>query len=197
MWSRISDLASGFSDAPIDLGSEDRLPLGYMAGHCLGRAYSSDDLLSADISADLHAMLAIYRRLINRGGTVPSDIMLEEAETQDIIEARRYTLSRRIERSPKVRKQVLSAKAPLCEGCGLDPAIDYSFSGPLERTPLDVHHIAPLASLAEGETKRYKIPSDFMILCPTCHRAIHRQDDPGDLSALKKAITFKHLREIL
>lgn len=194
MRERVLDISRRFKETNIELGSLDDLPLGYEAGHCLGLSYSSAEILTIDLAADLEEILRVYRRLVSRGGTTPSDMMLEQAETQDIIEARRYVLSRRIERSTKVRMGVLSKRAAVCEGCGLDPHIDYSFNGRPENVPLDVHHIAPLSGLEEGETKQYRIPDDFFVLCPTCHRMIHKQDDPSDLTELKASIRFKHMR---
>lgn len=123
--------------------------------------------------------------------------MLEDAETTDIHEARRYTLSRRIERSAKVRIGVLEKLPPICQACGLDPARDYAYVGRPENVPLDIHHTSPLYNLDEGEVKRYRIPNDFMVLCPTCHRMIHKQDDPSDLESLKNVIRFKHMRLVL
>lgn len=196
MRERIQDLAKSFSDVAIDLGSEDSLPMGYMAGHCIGKSYMPDKIVQANLAEDLSSIFSIYQRLVNRGGTIPSDVMLEDAETSDIFEARRYILSRRIERSPRVREAVLSVKPPFCEGCGLDPRQDYSFKGKAMRIPLDVHHSAPLFNLAEGEARRYKVPSDFLVLCPTCHRIIHTLEDTSDLSALKDLIRFKFLREM-
>jgi 5-methylcytosine-specific restriction enzyme A len=193
---RVRDISKEFSEDVIDLGSEDDLPRGYMAGHCVGKSYTPDEITRVNLTEELVSTFALYQRLINRGGSVPSDMMLEEAETNDIIEARRYLLSRRIERSPKVREAVLSVKPPICQGCGLDPGLDYSFRGRPIRIPLDVHHIAALHNLAEGETRRYKVPKDFLVLCPTCHRVIHSLDDLGDLDRLRELIKFKHMREL-
>jgi 5-methylcytosine-specific restriction protein A len=196
MRERVADISKKFSELEIDLGSEDDLPLGYEAGHCIGKRYTAESILTADLAGDLLEILTIYRRLINRGGTVPSDVMLEEAQTTDIIEARRYILSRRIERSPKVRLAVLSSKPLVCEGCGLDPKMDYSFQGKPHNTPLDVHHSTALFNLQEGESKRYRVPEDFMVLCPTCHRIIHSLGNNVDLPTLKSIIRFKHMREV-
>ena len=193
---RVPEFAKLFEEDPIDLGSKADLPAGYEAGHSFGRTYAASSLTNEVLAADLHQMLLAYETLVNRGGTTPSDVMQEEANGRNVEETRRYVLSRRIERSPKVRKDVLKAKIPVCECCGLDPKIDYSFKGPKHKTPLDVHHAAPLKGLAEGETRRYKIPDDFMVLCPTCHRMIHKMDDPSDLSKLKKMMRFKIAREV-
>ncbi|WP_435259788.1 MrcB family domain-containing protein [Thioclava sp. FR2] len=196
MADRVPEFAKLFSEEPIDLGSESGLPAGYEAGHSFGKTYKAGLLTDEMLNSDLHQMLLAYEALVNRGGTTPSEIMQEEANGKDIDETRRYILSRRIERSPKVRKDVLKSKPPICECCGLDPKRDYGYNGPLEEMPLDVHHAVPLNGLAEGETRRYKIPDDFMVLCPTCHRMIHKINAPSDLSMLKKKLRFKIAREI-
>lgn len=197
MADRVHDLHGNFSTKAIDLGSDADLPFGYMSGHALGKVYHLDDLSNSEVVADLQEMLRIYRALVDRGATTPIDAMFEEAGSTDIEETRRYILSQRIERSKDVRRAVLSQSALVCQACGMDPKLDYSFSGKPLKTPLDVHHARPLRSLQEGETRRYKVPDDFMVLCPTCHRMIHKLDDPSDLRALKHVIRFKHLREIL
>ncbi|MCM2562501.1 DUF3578 domain-containing protein [Lutimaribacter sp. EGI FJ00015] len=193
---RIPEFAKKFSDDPIDLGSTAGLPAGYEAGHAFGKTYKAAKLTDEILQADLHQMLLAYEALVNRGGTTPSEVMQEEAKGKNIDETRRYILSRRIERSPNVRKGVLKLKAPVCECCGLDPKRDYGFNGSAHEMPLDVHHAAPLRDLAEGETRRYRIPDDFMVLCPTCHRMIHKIGDPSDLSKLKRMLRFKIAREV-
>lgn len=196
MADRVPEFAKHFSEDPIDLGSDAELPAGYEAGHSFGKTYQAGALSDAMLQADLHQMLLAYEALVNRGGTTPSEVMQEEANGKNIDETRRYILSRRIERSPKVRKEVLKAKAPICECCGLDPKRDYGYDGSVFETPLDVHHAAPLHGLAEGETRRYSVPDDFMVLCPTCHRMIHKIDASSDLSKLKQKLRFKIAREV-
>lgn len=190
MKERVSDYASNFDESEIDLGSVDRLPKGYCAGHSFGRRYHADNMNVDLFYSDLENMLSAYQALIDRGGQTPSDTMQAEAETSDIIEARRYILSKRIERAPNVRPKVLEKRKHVCEGCGLDPALHLGFSGSLKNLPLDVHHVVPMRQLAEGESRRYRIPSDFFVLCPTCHRMIHQQLDVGDLEQLKSKINF-------
>ena len=195
MADRVPDFARYFSEDPIDLGSDAGLPAGYEAGHSFGKTYKAGTLKNDTLVVDLHQILLAYETLVNRGGTTPSEVMQEEAKGKDVEETRRYILSRRIERSPKVRKDVLKAKPPICECCGLDPKRDYSFNGPTHEAPLDVHHSSPLHGLAEGETRRYRVPDDFMVLCPTCHRMIHKIGAPSDLAKLKRKLRFKIARE--
>ena len=193
---RVPEFAKIFSEDPINLGSDADLPSGYEAGHAFGKAYSASEIVHSSLGDDLYQMLLAYEALVNRGGTTPSEIMQQEAQGQNIEETRRYILSSRIERAPHVRKAVLKFKAPICECCGLDPKRDYGFSGTVAQTPLDVHHAVPLNGLAEGETRRYKIPEDFMVLCPTCHRMIHKLDIPSDLKKLKEHLRCKIARDI-
>ena len=194
---RLADIRHEFSDHPISLGSADTLPAGYEAGHALGRKFTLEELRDGEIERSLGKILDLYQVLISRGGITPSDIMAEEASSTDVEECRRYVLSKRIERSPRVRQQVLAKHSLRCDTCGLDPQIDYSYQGKLESIPLDVHHLAPLKDLSEGEAKRYRIPDDFAVLCPNCHRAAHQLQDPSDMEALKALIRFKYMREIL
>lgn len=196
MADRVPEFAKYFSEAPIDLGSEAGLPTGYEAGHSFGKTYKAGELRDDQLNTDLHKMLLAYEALVNRGGTTPSEVMQEEANKSDIEETRRYILSRRIERSPKVRRDVLKAKPPVCECCGLDPKRDYGYSGPVHETPLDVHHAVPLHGMSEGETRRYRVPQDFLVLCPTCHRMIHKIGEPYDLMRLKRMLRFKIARDI-
>ncbi|SMX46692.1 MrcB family domain-containing protein [Actibacterium lipolyticum] len=193
---RVQDFASGFDTSPIQLGSKESLPLGYEAGHAFGRTYQANKVSENELIADLKNMLSAYSALVDRGGTVPTDLMLAEAGSQDIDETRRYILSRRIERSNNVRRDVLATRKAICEGCGLNPKIDYKFTGREDNTPLDVHHSKPLRELAEGETRRYRIPDDFLVLCPNCHRMIHKQNDPSNLQELKNRIGFRYMRDV-
>lgn len=193
---RLSDFEKTLPVNAISLGSDESLPAGYEAGHAMGTVFHSSNINQMELDAALDTALNAYQKLIDRGGLTPSDSMLEQAGSNDIEESRRYVLSRRIERSPKVRREVLSRVECICQACGLDPVIDYSYKGKPINTPLDVHHLVELQGLAEGESKRYKVPDDFAVLCPSCHRMIHKQSDPADVQKLKRAIKFKHMREV-
>ncbi len=192
MRQRVHDYCKNFSSNPIELGSQESLPKGYEAGHAFGRTYLSGAINPDQFYNDLEKMLFAYEALIDRGGIIPSDVMNEEAQSSDITETRKYVLSRRIERSSKVRREVLSKGPIRCQGCGLDPIIHLNYQGRPQNSPLDIHHSKPIGQLREGETRRYKVPDDFMILCPTCHRLIHKQKNSSDLQALRSQIKFKH-----
>ena len=72
----------------------------------------------------------------------------------------------------------------VCMGCGLDPVEEY---GEQMKGILEAHHKNPWAEMKENEVRTVK-PDDFYILCPNCHRMIHRLSSPADLDGLKKIL---------
>jgi hypothetical protein len=65
-----------------------------------------------------------------------------------------------------------------CHACGLQPALKYGVE------VMEAHHRKPLS---ECQASRVPDPDDFDLLCPSCHRAIHRLS-PCDLSVLRREI---------
>lgn len=193
MYERIGRSYKEFNRDPIKLGSDTRLPRGYQAGHALGKRYLADTINPEDFYSDLEKMLSAYETLIDLGGTTPSDSIQEETGVSSIEESRKHFLSRRIERAPNVRPRVIERRGAICEACSLDPIIHLGYAGRPQNSPLDVHHKFPISRLAEGESRRYKIPDDFLVLCPTCHRLIHAQEDPADLDRLRETIRFSYV----
>ncbi len=74
----------------------------------------------------------------------------------------------RRERDPKVRQAALRRYGFVCMICGLNPSAVY---GSLAKECLDVHHLKPLSG-AEPIGVQTAI-RDVIVLCPTCHRALH------------------------
>jgi hypothetical protein len=64
-----------------------------------------------------------------------------------------------------------------CEACGFEPEPIFGFE------IIEAHHRLPLSQSPEG---RLTTPEDFILLCPSCHRAIHKiaDCDFGRLRAL-------------
>jgi 5-methylcytosine-specific restriction protein A len=50
---------------------------------------------------------------------------------------------------------------------------------------LECHHRKPLASLRPGQRTRL---SDLALVCPNCHRMLHRMSDPSDVDGLRDRI---------
>ncbi len=72
----------------------------------------------------------------------------------------------------------------VCMACGLDPIEEY---GENMKGIMEAHHKKPYADIQEGESRTVE-PDDFLILCPTCHRLIHKLDSPDDLDGLKELV---------
>ncbi|SKB07665.1 5-methylcytosine-specific restriction enzyme A [Aeromicrobium choanae] len=95
-----------------------------------------------------------------------------------------YRLHRRRERDRKIVKakkdDVLSKTGKLaCEVCGFESALFY---GPDVADLVDVHHVVPLHKIGASKTRL----ADLAIVCPNCHRAIHKHRPfvtPAELKA--------------
>lgn len=83
-----------------------------------------------------------------------------------------YRMHRRRERDRNLvrrkKQAVLKQHGELsCEVCGLSGTETY---GPDLADVFDVHHVVPLHKVGEGTTRL----SDLAVVCPTCHRALHK-----------------------
>jgi len=67
----------------------------------------------------------------------------------------------------------------VCDSCGFNPAAKIANTKVTARSLLDVHHMNPL-----DEGVRYTTEADFCLVCPNCHRFMHRLAnslrDPGE-----------------
>lgn len=86
--------------------------------------------------------------------------------------------------SNKDIKTIKDVLGYVCMGCGLDPVKEY---GSEMKGILEAHHKTPWAEIKENEVRTVE-PNDFYILCPNCHRMIHRLDSPDDLDGLKEVL---------
>lgn len=71
-----------------------------------------------------------------------------------------------------------------CMACGLDPIKEY---GEDKKGIMEAHHKNPYSEMNEGGIREVK-PDDFFILCPNCHKLIHKLDSPNNLEELKKLV---------
>lgn len=89
---------------------------------------------------------------------------------------------------PRQAKEAFEARHGelFCEICGLLPVPTYGH--PI----LDAHHKLPLSKYAESG-KLQTGPEDFAILCPSCHRAVHKHKD-CDMGEVARRITLGKIR---
>lgn len=71
-----------------------------------------------------------------------------------------------------------------CSACGINLSTIY---GGVGKNCIELHHKLPYCDLKENEERILNI-DDFCVLCPNCHRMIHKLDDAGDLNLLKNII---------
>ena len=113
----------------------------------------------------------------------PGDVeALEEASPEGVRKLRQHWYLERDSSLPRKAKEAFVARHGelYCEACGLRPVPTYGHS------LVDAHHRLPLSQYATSG-KLSTSPSDFAILCPSCHRAVHKQLD-CDVDAVKASI---------
>jgi 5-methylcytosine-specific restriction protein A len=126
---------------------------------------------------------------LDEGGWEPDDQIASEAASElgvvTLTQAKVYRRHRQIERNPSHAKLVKQIQGTVCKGCGKDPQDTY---GPVAMGLVDAHHLRPLSSLADGAQVTFDPRTDFAVLCPTCHRVIHRLENVGDLEMLRSLV---------
>jgi 5-methylcytosine-specific restriction enzyme MrcB-like protein len=181
------------NEPAINLGSMDRLPGDYVAGHALGTSYALDALPDeATLRVDLQTVVRAYRALTYRGGAdadvetqseVADEFGLQKSAT--VVETRKYAYHRKVERSRTATKKAKEFHGTRCQACELSFPERY---GGIGQGFIEAHHLKPISSLEEGVAVAYDVAADFAVLCSNCHRMIHRYADPSDLKSFRAII---------
>lgn len=200
MRKRLQPLARHLRPLEMDLGVDRTVWRGklYERGCVVGKAYDTRRLPpEAEMVADLTEALDLYAHLAREGGWAAEDSIIEEAEEDQIPvkglqQSKTYRQHRTIERDRGHAKEVKKRQGTRCRGCAFEMSEIYGASA---EGICDAHHLVPLGTLADGETVTFDPIDDFAVLCPSCHRAIHRMPDPSDLEALRGALRSGALAE--
>ena len=97
----------------------------------------------------------------------------------------RMKVHRAYERKGSNRKKILKSFKKrnggdlFCQVCRINPNKMFGLENDLPI--LDVHHLKPLSEIGQVKTPKMR---DFAVLCPTCHRAIHKLEDCSNIDAL-------------
>jgi len=200
MWSRIEDRSARLGPIQMDLNVDQSIWRGklYETGAVVGVAYKTSDLPSENSMAnDLREALALYSFLKQSGGWRSADEIVNEAKQDGVggslEQAKRYRQHRSIERQSSHSKKVKKIQGTQCKGCDFELADLY---GPIAKDIIDAHHLVPISSLNNGDVVRLDPKKDFAVLCPNCHRVIHRMDDTGDIRGLRKLVESGALAQI-
>jgi len=170
-----------------------RLRGDYVAGHTLGVSCTLDAVPDeARLRSDLQTTARAYRALTYRGGidaSVDNQTDLVDEFTippeTSITETRKYAYHRKVERNRTATQFAKNFHGNRCQAWNLDFSERY---GEIGRGFIEAHHLRPIATLDEGVPVKYDAAADFAVLCPNCHRMIHRTDNPSDLAAFRKLV---------
>ncbi len=167
----------------------------YQAGLVLGRTYNTSVLPSdTDMEADLEECLSIYQTITATGGWEMIESIVQDASDHGIgealIQAKRYRQHRSIERQAGHSKKVKAIHGHRCQGCDFEMQEIY---GEVAEGMIEAHHLVPLSSLDEGVVVTFDPRTDFAVLCPNCHRAIHRLNESSNLERLRELISSGRL----
>jgi 5-methylcytosine-specific restriction protein A len=201
MWSRIRYSTNRLQRIAVDLNVESSVWRGklYEAGLVAGIQYDTANLPDEEtLVADLNEALALYRLLNQSGGWEADDDIIRDAETDGVggslEQAKRYRQHRAIERQQSHSRLVKKNLGTRCMGCSFELSELY---GSVASGFIEAHHLIPLSNLHENEIIRFDPKKDFAVLCPNCHRVIHRMNDVSDLNGLRKLVKKGLLAELL
>lgn len=187
---RVGKSSNRLKTKSIDLNTKIWRANLYEHGNIFACEYSTNSLPSnEDMVADLNEAIKLYRDILKTGASEPDDTIVSNATSElgnvTLKQAKRYRQHRRIERDPRHSKIVKKLQGTQCKGCDKDPEEVY---GIIAHEMVDAHHLTPLSNLSDGNVIEFDPIKDFTVLCPNCHRAIHRMENSGDLQALRKLV---------
>lgn len=85
-------------------------------------------------------------------------------------------------------KRILKEKLGYtCQACGLKMSEKY---GNIGANYIELHHKVPYSQLQENDNRLLNV-NDFCVLCPNCHRMIHKLENAGDIKLLKEILKSK------
>ena len=186
-----SEDLSGLFTGPIALSAKGTYTRGYEAGNIVSVEYRAGALPTEDVLADdLLRLLILYRSLVEGR----DQLEIEDEDTgghkppKPGLEARRYSWHRRAEgRNGSLAHDAKRIHGTTCqvEACRKDLSAIY---GQMANGYIEAHHLTPFAQLDERPTA-LDPEHDFAVVCPDCHRMIHRRTaEPYTLGEVSAAI---------
>lgn len=182
---QIGTLPKEFDEVEIDLkpSSTSNDSAFYEAGNICARFYSSDSLPSeTEFLADLRQALITYRGLVDNDEWEGEEEEIPAGKgIEDLTKLRTH---KRLERNSKLARDAKKHLGYICQACDFD---FHKFYGSIGENFIEAHHLRSLWTM-KGKKVELDPRADFVVLCPNCHRMIHRTDNPGDLPSFKKLI---------
>lgn len=168
---------------PVDLDAAGALSRGYESGAIAHVRYARPALPDSEqeLRGDLERMLVLYRRLVDL--RLDLGLLATEEDAPEGVETGKYRWHRSRERNRKLAAQIKKARGYDCEVCGLNLRKRYPSVG---RDYIEAHHLTPIAALA-GRPTNLSV-TDFVVVCPNCHRMLHTATPPVAPGALKASL---------
>lgn len=141
-----------------------------------------------DRREDCHKLAQAIREGVESGVLPPAS----DEDDDGALEGRLLTkMHRPRERNPSLsRKRKKKMRDELgelrCEVCALSETTAEGLFGELTGDVFECHHTKPLHTLT-GTTKT--LLADLAVVCPTCHRALHRIEPPISVGDLRARVT--------
>ena len=140
--------------------------------------YSNDTELLGKIASNIRGLLD---KPLVEIPTSPDELEEMAPEGGLVLRTHRVYERKSSNRKKKLKQFFDKNKKLFCEVCFIETEKEYGLE--IGGTILECHHLTPLSEISKA--KRYKY-SEIALLCPTCHRAIHRLDDCSNIDELKK-----------
>ena len=136
----------------------------------------------ASLASEVHVLFPLGAT----AGASPEDtdeILAEYVGTEGKSKVRIHRYKERDPKLVKLAKDRFRKKHGklFCQCCGIDFRVSYA---PMKHDAIDAHHAVPLADVEEEKKTRVE---DLMLLCPNCHRMVHRTSDCS-VMAVKKIL---------
>jgi 5-methylcytosine-specific restriction enzyme A len=128
-------------------------------------------------------MLLLYATLVQaRDAQVEdADPAAVEAAAEAGMEAMKERWHKRSERNPKLAKSAKEYHGTTCMTCGFNFEETY---GEIGVGYIEAHHLTPFSEL-KGRPTQLDPKTDFTVLCPNCHRMLHKVTPPLTPDELK------------
>src|SRR2546428_621697 len=107
---------------------------------------------------------------------------MKTTRTCRALRASKRKLHARIERNRTLSRRAKKIHGYRCQACAKQ--LDEVY-GVVAKNVIEAHHIVPLAAL-NGKQVSLDPKMDFAVLCPNCHRVIHRTTQPDKIAALRR-----------
>lgn len=162
---------------PIDLRGSGELTKGYEAGNIVAVLYEAGRLPDeAALQLDLDRLMDLYGVLVQS-----QDALADDADPAAValaisagMEALKERWHRRSERNPRLARDAKRYHGTTCVVCGFNFEVTY---GEIGVDFIEAHHLTPFSEL-EGRPTHLDPRTDFAVVCPNCHRMLHKRTPP-------------------